>query len=343
MTLARTIVYVNGSVYTGYYTDSTGKMYKVGNGTRALKNGTLGADTRYYSYNDAAFQTLAQSIVYVRGLAYSGYYMDSTNKMYKVVNGNRSLKNGTLGVGTEYYSYNEGAVRTLAEQIVYVGGLRHNGHYKDSAGKMYKVVNGKRSLKRGTLGAGTEYYSYNDAATLKLEKAIVYVSGLPYSGYYTDSAGRMSKVVNGARSLKNGTLGAGTAYYSYNDAAIMKLTRQIVYVDGKAYSGHYTDSTGKIYKVVNGTRSLKRGTLAAGTTYYSYNDAATKTLSRDTVYVGGLAYSGYYTDSTGKMYKVVNGSRTLFSGTLLAGTSYYSYNANARLTLGKRTVFVKGR
>ena len=126
----------------------------------------------------------------------------------------------------------------------------------------------------------------------------------------------MYSVKGGTRTLKSGVLGSGTKYYSESTGKTLNLSKQTVYVDGKAYTGYYMGSGNKMYKVKKGTRTLKTGVVSAGTKYYSYKIGKMRKLSKKTVYVKGKAYTGYYMDSGNKMYKVKKGTRTLKTGVM---------------------------
>lgn len=340
---AKDLIYVDNKPYNGYYLDNDdGLMYKVTEGIREIKSGTLDKGTPYYSSKSGTTKTLSRQIVYVRGSAYTGYYTCSAEKMYYVSSGTRAAKTGTVSKGTSYYSYNEGKELALPEHTVYVNGDKYNGYYMCSAGYLYDVTDGIRTLKNGTVSAGAPYYSYNDWKTLKIPRQTVYVSGKAYTGYYTCSAEKMYYVSSGTRAAKTGTVSKGTSYYSYNAGKTLTLPEHLVYVSGSLYSGYYTCSAGYLYIVSDGVRELKSGTVSAGKKCYSYNDGKYVTLSQK-VYVDGKLYTGYYVDSSGNMYKVSKGTRTLLTGTLSKGTSYYSYNDGKMMTLTGSTTYSGGR
>ena len=58
----------------------------------------------------------------MKGKAYTGYYMDSKNKMYHVKKGSSTLKTGMVKEGTEYYSYKAKKYQKLSKQTLYVKG-----------------------------------------------------------------------------------------------------------------------------------------------------------------------------------------------------------------------------
>ncbi|MDE6024989.1 MAG: hypothetical protein K2G45_05990 [Lachnospiraceae bacterium] len=190
-------------------------------------------------------------LTYVDGTLYTGYYLDSKNKMYIVKNGVRvkkdgthNLKTGTLKAGTKYYSYRAGKIQILQKQTLYVKGKVYSGYYTDSKNKMYIVKNGVRvkkdgtlNLKTGVLKAGTKYYSNTENKTKKLTKKTLYVNGKLYTGYYTDSKNKMYSVKKGNYTFANKTLNSGVKYYSYKAGKKLTLSRQTVYVNGKPVKG----------------------------------------------------------------------------------------------------------
>lgn len=339
-------IYVDGMLYTGSYLDADGVIYTVTEGVKgAAVSGIMAKGTRYYDSVTGKYMTLAKETVYVNGKVYSGYYMSSAGYMYKISDGTAAAVRGLVAKGKEYYSCNSGTMLTLANDTVYIDAKPYNGYYLNSAGKMYKVSSdGTATLARGSIAKGKTYYSYNSGKTLTLSKNRVYVSGKLYTGYYLNSAGKMYKVSKGTATLAKGIISKGKSYYSYNSDKTLKLAGNRVYVSGKIYSGYYLNSAGKMYKVSSkGVPALARGTILKGNKYYSYSKSKTLKLAKNTVYLNGKKYSGYYMSSGGYMYKVKNGTRTFVNGTLSKGTKYYSYSSAKTLKLTKKTVFVKGK
>ncbi len=250
------LIYVDGKLYNGYYIDSENKMYSVKTGIPTLKTGTLKSGIKYYSYNAGKKLTLAKQTLYVKGTAYTGYYLDSKNRMYIVKNGVRvkkdgthNLKTGTLKAGTKYYSYTSNKTLTLKKQTLYVKGYTYTGYYADSRNKMYIVKNGIRvkkdgthNVKTGVLKAGTKYYSNTAKKIKKLSKKTLYVNGKAYTGYYADSKNKMYRVKKGAYVPVNTTVNAGSKYYSYKAGKKLTLSRQTVYINGKAVKGMSAES-----------------------------------------------------------------------------------------------------
>ncbi len=343
MKLSKQTVFVAGKIYTGYYLDGAGILYTVSDGEAEPETGTVNAGVTYYSFHDAGMMTLSVQTVFVAGKAYTGYYLDSGNGMYSVKEGIRTLKTGVLKAGTKYYNYKTGEMLTLSKKTLYVSGKVYSGYYMDSGKKMYHVKKGTQTLKTGTLKAGTKYYSYNTGMLRKLSKQTLYVKGKAYTGYYMDGKKKMYSVKKGTRTLKTGTVKAKTKYYSYSTGKTRKLSKQTLYVKGKAYTGYYMDSKKKMYSVKKGTQTLLNAMLDAGTKYYSYKEKKTLTLSAQTLYVNGKVYTGYYLDSGNMMYSVSGGNLTLVNTTLNAGTEYYSYNARELQALSVQTVYVYGK
>ena len=281
-------ILVNGAIYTGYYMDNDGIMYMVTDGVKgSAVTGVIAEGACYYNSQSGASVTFEAETIYVSGKTYSGYYLDSTGKMFNVSDGIASPTNGTISKGKTYYNGKNGETVTLSKSTVYVAGKLYSGYYLNSLGKMYKVSNGTATAVRGTMVKGKIYYSYNDGKKLTLSKNTVYVKGELYSGYYMTSNERMYKVSKGTATAVRGTMSKGKVYYSYNKAKTVKLGKATVYVNGKLYSGYYLNSLGKMYKVSKGNAKALSATLKKGTKYYSYNSAKTLKLSKKTVYVKG--------------------------------------------------------
>ena len=343
MTLLKQTVFVSGKAYTGYYMDNAGILYKVSNGAAEPETGIMGAGAAYYSSQANGVMKLSKQTVFVVGKIYTGYYLDGAGILYTVSDGEAEPETGTVNAGVTYYSFHDAGMMTLSVQTIFVAGKAYTGYYLDNGNEMYSVKEGIRTLKTGALKAGTKYYNYKTGEMLTLSKKTLYVSGEVYSGYYMDSGKKMYHVKKGTQTLKTGTLKAGTKYYSYNTGKTRKLSKQTLYVKGKAYTGYYMDSKKKMYSVKKGTQTLLNAMLDAGTKYYSYKEKKTLTLSAQTLYVNGKVYTGYYLDSGNMMYSVSGGNLTLVNTTLNAGTEYYSYNARELQALSAQTVYVYGK
>ncbi len=243
------LIYVNDALYQGYYMDDAGMMYIVLRGVAKPKTGTLKAGTKYYDFNSQNTAVLSIHTLYVNGNAYTGYYMDSANRMYMVKKGIRVLADGTgnlvnktLKAGTVYYSNKEEKKLSLAQNTLYVNGKLYTGYYMDSRNKMYTVKKGLRengtgSLVNRTLRAGTKYYSNKERKKLTLSAHTLYIKGIAYTGYYTDSKNKMYSVKNGIRTAANKTLKAGAKYYSNQDGKTKKISQKTVYINGSAVKG----------------------------------------------------------------------------------------------------------
>ena len=337
------LIYVNDALYNGYYMDGAGDFYIVSNGAAEPVNGMVSEGTTYYSLNDAGMMTLLKQTVFVSGKAYTGYYMDNAGILYKVSNGAAEPETGIMGVGAAYYSSQANGVMKLSKQTVFVAGKIYTGYYLDGAGILYTVSDGEAEPETGTVNAGVTYYSFHDAGMMTLSVRTIFVAGKAYTGYYLDNGNEMYSVKVGIRTLKTGVLKAGSKYYNYKTGKMLTLSKKTLYVSGKVYTGYYMDSGKKMYHVKKGTQTLKTGTLKAGTKYYSYNTGMLRKLSKQTLYVKGKAYTGYYMDGKKKMYSVKKGTRTLKTGTVKAKTKYYSYNTGKTRKLSKQTLYVKGK
>ena len=189
-------------------------MYQVKNGSPALLTGTLKANAKYYDYNKAKEQTLSKQTLYVKGKSYTGYYLNSKNKMYQAKEGSLTLFSGTLKAKTKYYDYKKAKVQRLSKQKLYVKGKLYTGYYMDSRNTLYRAKKGSLTPVSGILGAGTKYYSYKSGKTRALPADTLYVGGKIYTGYYMGKDNRMYHSEKGTCSLINATLNAGTRYYS---------------------------------------------------------------------------------------------------------------------------------
>ncbi|MCI9176300.1 MAG: hypothetical protein HFH49_15470 [Lachnospiraceae bacterium] len=341
MKLPKDTVYKEGKAYTGYYLDN-GIFYLVTDGAAEPVSGTIKDGTDYYSSVDDKMAKLSGQTVFVDGKPYTGYYLEN-DVFYLVSGGKAEVKTGTVGKGTKYYSCGDQGMKELPDQTVFVKGKTYTGYYLDSRKKLYKVKNGVRTLHTGTLKAKTKYYSYNEAKTRKLSKKTLYVKGKVYTGYYLNSKKKLYKAKKGTCTLHTGTVKAGTKYFNYNTGKKKKLSKDTLYVKGKVYTGYFQDGKKKLYKVKKGTRTLQTGVLNAGTKYYSYSEKKTRTLSKDTLYVQGKVYTGYYLDSGNIMYSVNDGKCAPVNAALNAGTGYYSYNDGGMRALEKTTVYINGK
>lgn len=339
--LPKQTVYVEGKIYTGYYLDNS-VLYLVSDGMAEPFSGTVSQGTEYYSSAEQKAVKLAGQTVFVEGKAYTGYYLEN-NILYQASNGTAAVKNGTLGRGTKYYSFADHGVKTLSEQTVFVRGKIYTGYYLDSRMKMYKVRQGIRTLHTGTLKAKTKYYSYNEEKTKKLSKKTLYVKGKVYTGYYLNSKKKLYKAKKGACTLYTGTVKAGAKYFNYNTGKKKKLSKDTLYVKGKVYTGYFLDGKKKLYYVKKGTRILQTGMLNAGTKYYNYQAKKTEKLSKDTLYVQGKVYTGYYLDGGNIMCSVNDGTCVPVNAALNAGTGYYSFREGQMLVLSKTTVYINGK
>ncbi len=337
------LVYVDGAVYSGYYMDGAGIMYIVSNGAAQPVTQMAGKGTAYYSAAEKMQKTLPGQTAFVAGKAYTGYCMDSKNKMYYVKSGSCALKTGTVKKGTEYYSYKESRNRKLTKQTLYVKGKVYSGYYMDSKNKMYHVKKGTCTLKTGTVKKGTSYYSYQEGKNRKLTKQTLYVKGKAYTGYYMDSKNKMYHVKKGTCTLKTGTVKKGTGYYSYKAKKNRKLSKQTLYVKGKVYTGYYMDSKNKMHYVEQGNCTLLTGTVQGGTGYYSYSEKKDCVLPSQTLYVDGAVYNGYYLGADNRMYFFSNGTYTPVDTVLNMGTAYYSCNENRVLALPCDKLYLDGK
>ena len=337
------LIYLDGALFTGYYIDKDEILYVVTNGVAEVKTGTVSAGIEYYNCQESRMMKFQNQTVFVKGKAYTGYYIDSDGILYVVTNGAAEIKTGTVSAGVEYYNCQESRMMKFQNQTVFVEGKVYTGYYIDSDGILYLVSNGTAKPKTGTVDAGTKYYNSKENRVITLSKQMLYVEGKIYSGYYMSSSKKMYSVKKGTSTPKTGMLNAGAKYYSYSAKKTLKLSKKTLYVKGKIYSGYYMSRSKKMYSVKKGTSILKTGMLNAGAKYYSYSAKKILKLSKKTLYVEGKIYSGYYMSRSKKMYSVKKGTSTLKTGMLNAGAKYYSYSAKKTLKLSKKTLYVKGK
>lgn len=240
--LKKKMLYVKGKLYTGYYLSKKNKMYYVKKGSLTRKTGTMGAKTRYYSGKGDKVQKLKKKTLYVDGKLYTGYYLSRKNKMYRVKKGLLALKTGTVPAKTKYYNGRAGKTRKLKNLTLYVKGKLYTGYYLGSKNIMYSAKKGVITPVSALLDSGTKYYSYKGKKTQKLSSLTLYVAGKLYTGYYLDGANKMHHVQNGACTIVNTMLPAGTAYYNHNTGTMCALPGQMLYIYGKAMEGMSAES-----------------------------------------------------------------------------------------------------
>ena len=336
-------VYLDGVLYNGYYLDSAGILYLAANGVPAVKTGTVSAGTAYYSMPENGMKTFAAQTVFVGGKIYTGYYLDVDGILHTVTGGAAEVKSGTVDARSTYYSMPENGMITLPARTVYVAGKVYTGYYLDADGILYTVTGGVPEPETRIMSAGTAYYSIPDNGMATLPKETVYVDGNVYTGNYLNSKQKMYSVKKGTPTLKTGILKKGSKYYSYKEKKKQKLSKETLYVKGKTYTGYYLNSKNRMYTAKKGTCTLETGILKAGTQYYGYKAGKNQKLSKDTLYVDGKVYTGYYQDSGNLMYSVNKGTCSPVTATLNAGTGYYSQNAKKIQTLSATTVYINGK
>lgn len=232
--------------------------------------------------------------------------------------------------------------QTEEDGRIRVDGALYSGHYMDDNDIYHIVSQGVPRPKNGTVQAGITYYSQKAGRILTLPRQTVFVAGKAYTGHYTNSAGVLYIVSKGTPTQKTGTIPPGTTYYSLRARRSLTLSRQTVFIRGRIYTGYYMDPGKKMYSVKNGTRTPKTGNLRASTRYYSSDAKKMRSLTKQTLYVKGKVYTGYYMDPGKKLYKVKKGTRVPKTGMVDIGTRYYSHNAKKMQRLKKRTLYVKG-
>ena len=334
---------MDDTLYNGYYMDSAGILYIVSNGIPELVNDILSEGTSYYKLPSNEKVILQKQTVFVNGQMYSGYFIDSSNIMYKVSNGVAEPFTGTLEKNTDYYNLSSKGNLALSQQTLYVKGRLHSGYYMDHNSKMYRVKKGSLTLVTGTLKEKTKYFDYTKNKTQGLSKATLYVKGKLYSGYYLNSRNRMYRAKKGSLTLVTGTLKEKTKYFDYKKNKTQRLSKATLYIKGKIYSGYYLNSKGNMYRVKKGSLTLVTGTLKVKTKYFDYKKDKSQRLSKATLYIKGKLYSGYYLNSSNTMYSVKKGSLTLVTKILGTGEKYYNYKAGKTQTLSKDTLYVNGK
>ncbi len=342
------LIRVNDTLYSGYYMDQAGIFYLVTEGVAKPFYGMANTGTSYYNCDISGamtLMTLPTQTIFVEGKSYSGYYMDTAGMFYIVTAGTPEPVNRTVKDGTPYYGYDEtGALipLTLSKQTVFVNGKVYSGYYLSKQNKMYYIKKGTSTRKTGILKKGTNYYNYPLKKTKNLSKDTLYVNGTVYSGYYMNKKNHMYHVKKGTLTLKTGILKKGIKYYSYPSKKTKKLSKETLYVNGKIYSGYYMNKKNHMYHVKKGTLTLKTGILKKGVKYYSYPLKKTKKLSKETLYINGKLYTGYYLNQKNKMYRVKKGIPVLAIGMMGKGTKYYNYKLKKTQTLSQETLYVDG-
>ncbi len=287
-----------------------------------------GAVPREGQETPSGIQQKEDGTIYQDGVPYNGYYMDNAGALYSVADGQPTPETGTVAAGTQYYNCQTAKMEALQSKAMYMEGKAYTGYYIDTDGILYQAANGLAEPKTGIVSTGTQYYNCQTAKIMAFQGLAVYVAGKAYTGYYMDADGILYQAANGLVEPQTGTVAAGAEYYSSQAAKIMAFQSLTVYVGGKVYSGYYTDHENKMYHSSKGAPALKTGLMKAGTAYYSFNEKKSLSLTKQALYVEGKVYSGYYMDSSKKMYSVTKGTRTLKTGSVKAGAKYYSFNAS---------------
>ena len=224
---------------------------------------------------------------------------------------------------------------------IYVEGNLYNGYYKDNAGLLYIVSNGTPKLYTGVVSASAKYYYASKVRTFA--KKTLYVKGRKYTGYYLDRKNKMYYAKKGLLKLKTGTVPAKTKYYSGKANKTRKLKKQTLYVKGKLYTGYFLNGKNTMYSAKKGVITPVSTVLDSGTKYYSYKGKKTRRLSKQTLYVKGKLYTGYYLDGENMMYSVQKGICTIVNTPLAAGTAYYNYNTGTMCSLQGQTFYINGK
>ncbi len=224
---------------------------------------------------------------------------------------------------------------------IYVEGNLYNGYYKDNAGLLYIVSNGTPKLYTGVVSASAKYYYASKVR--KFAKKTLYVKGRKYSGYYLDRKNKMYYAKKGLLKLKTGIVPAKTKYYSGKANKTRKLKKQTLYVKGKLYTGYFLNGKNTMYSAQKGVIATVSTVLDSGTKYYSYKEKKTRRLSKQTLYVKGKLYTGYYLDGENMMYSVQKGICTIVNTPLAAGTAYYNYNTGTMCSLQGQTFYINGK
>ena len=193
VTLPKQTLFVKGKIYSGYYLNRKNSMYHVKKGAITLRTGIIPAGTKYFNYNTGKTRTLSKQTLYVKGKVYSGYYLNSRNKMYHAKKGSLTLVTGTLKINTKYYNYKSSKTQKLSQPTLYIKGKLYSGYYLNSRNKMYHAKKGSLTLTNTGLNAGTRYYSYSAKKTLKLPALTVYVNGKAMEGMSPESLATLQR------------------------------------------------------------------------------------------------------------------------------------------------------
>lgn len=233
--------------------------------------------------------------------------------------------------------------QTEEDGRIYVDGALYSGYYLSDNDIFYIVSQGTPALKTGMLPPGTTYYSLKAGRSIVLPRQTVFIRGRIYTGYYMDPVNKMYSVKKGTRAPYTGTLGTGTRYYGYTAKNMRRLSKQTLYVKGKKYTGYYMDPEKRLYNVKKGTRILKTGMMEAGTKYYSHNAKKMQRLKKQTMYIKGNVYTGFYLSRANKMYSIKKGTSALHTGMLGSGTAYYEQASKKTRKLSGQRIYINGK
>lgn len=146
------LIRVEEEIYSGKYLDTNGILYNVSQGIKgSTVTATLVAGSKYYDSKSSTYKTLSSGRIYQKGELYSGYYVSSAGKMYKVKSGAYALFSGTLAKGTAYARYKSTAVYKLSAKITYYKGCYANRWIKKNGTWCYYNYKGQISFKSNVM------------------------------------------------------------------------------------------------------------------------------------------------------------------------------------------------
>ncbi|MCC8098470.1 MAG: hypothetical protein LIO78_00145 [Clostridiales bacterium] len=331
-------IYVDGEAYVGYYKTDSYMYYSNGDSGLTLYSGLTTGGSNYLSASDLEIYSCS-SRIYKDGVLYTGYYMNASGKMYTVKSGVYSLYTGALPSGTEYYKNGSGTA-TLSKGIVYLSGAIYNGYYMTTGGAMfYADANGYYSKYSGLVSGSSTYLAASDKQEHQCASRIYKDSAL-YTGYYMNASSKMYTVKSGVYSLYTGALPSGTTYYK-DGSGTTTLSAGIVYLSGAVYTGYYMTTGGAMfYADANGYYSKYSGLVSGSSTYLAASDKQEHQCA-SRIYKDSALYTGYYMNTSGKMYTVTSGVYSLYTGVLSSGTKYYM-SGTGYITLSVNTEYEDG-
>ncbi|MCC8064771.1 MAG: hypothetical protein LIO70_06795 [Clostridiales bacterium] len=333
------LLYVNGTLYNGYYMDEAGLMFKVSDGVYKAYSGSLMSKTSYYQAGSGT-ATLSVGMVYASGEAYTGYYKTGSYMYYTDATSGYAKYTGLIGAGRSYISSADQQTYQTTSSLYYVDGVPYTGYWMTLGGVMYTAKDGVYSQYSGNIVKGTSYYK-DGTGTQTLSLSLIYASGKVYTGYYKTGSYMYYTDATSGYAKHTGLIAAGRTYISAADQKSYTTTSTLFYVNGVLYTGYWMTGGNVMYKVSNGVYSKYSGSIPSGTSYYK-DGTGTVTTTVGLVFASGKVYTGYYKTGTYMYYVSGNSGYAKYTGCVSSGSTYISSADQETYTTTSNLVYVGG-